>query len=221
MYTPKAFAVDDLATLHVDMLNSNLATLVTMTKSGMVATHLPVLLNPQQGANGTILGHVSRANLQWHDTDPAVEALIIFNGPDTYVTPSWYPAKQETGRVVPTWNYAAIHAYGPVTFFDDPERLRDIVTRLTDKFEAPNPKPWHVTDAPPEYIDSQLKAIVGFEMPIHRLQGKRKFNQNRTAADRFGVLQGLRALGGDQKNAVADLMEQITAQIESSHTPPK
>jgi transcriptional regulator len=217
MYTPKAFAVDDLAILHGDMLRSNLATLVTMTRSGMVATHLPVLLNPQQGANGTILGHVSRANLQWSDTDSTTEGLIIFTGPETYVTPSWYPAKQETGRVVPTWNYAAIHAYGPVTFFDDPECLRDIVTRLTNKFEAQNPKPWQVTDAPPEYIDSQLKAIVGFEMPIHRLEGKRKFNQNRSAADRLGVLQGLRALGDDQKKVVADLMEQI----ESSHIPPK
>jgi len=217
MYTPKAFAVDDLATLHADMLRSNLATLVTMTKSGMVATHLPVLLDPQQGDNGTVLGHVSSANLQWRDTDPAVEALIIFTGPETYVTPSWYPAKQETGRVVPTWNYAAIHAYGPVTFFDDAERLREIVTRLTNKFESQNPKPWQVTDAPPEYIDSQLKAIVGFEMPILRLEGKRKFNQNRTAADRLGVIEGLRALNDDQKSKVADLMDQI----ESSHILPK
>ena len=217
MYTPKAFAVDDLATLQADMLNSNLATLVTMTKGGLVATHLPVLLNPDQGDNGTILGHVSRANLQWRDSGPTIDALITFTGPDSYVTPSWYPAKRETGRVVPTWNYAAIHVYGPITFFDDPERLRDIVTRLTNKFEAPNPTPWQVTDAPPEYIDSQLKAIVGFEMPIYRIEGKRKFNQNRSADDRLGVIQGLRALGGDQKREVADLMEQI----ESSHIPPK
>jgi transcriptional regulator len=215
MYTPKAFVVDDLATLHADMHRSNLATLVSMTKSGLVATHLPVLLNEQQGENGTILGHISRANPQWRDTDPAVEALIIFMGLDTYVTPSWYPAKQETGRVVPTWNYAAIHTYGPLTFFDDAERLREIVTRLTNKFEAQNPKPWQATDAPREYIDSQLKAIVGFEMPIRRIEGKRKFNQNRSAADRAGVIQGLRDLGDDQKNQVADLMEQIESTLTS------
>ena len=148
MYTPKAFAVDDLAILQADIHQSGLATLVSMTKSGLVATHLPVLLNEHQGVNGTILGHISRANLQWRDTDPAAEALIIFTGPETYVTPSWYPAKQETGRVVPTWNYAAIHANGPLAFFDDAERLRDIVTRLTNKFEAQRPEPWKVTDAP-------------------------------------------------------------------------
>ena len=209
MYTPKAFAVDDLATLQADIHQSGLATLVTMTRIGMVATHLPVLLDEHHGANGTILGHISRANLQWRDTDPATEALIIFTGPETYITPSWYPAKQETGRVVPTWNYAAIHTYGPITFFDDPDRLRNIVTRLTNKFEAPRPKPWHVTDAPETYIESQLKAIVGFEMPILRIEGKRKFNQNRSADDRAGVIQGLRNSGGDQNNRVADLMQQI------------
>src|SRR5271156_14119 len=188
MYTPKAFEVTDLPLLHAAMKQSELATLVTTTAHGLVATHLPLLLDETRGEFGTLIGHVSRANVQWRETDPEAEALIIFLGLDTYVSPSWYPAKQETGRVVPTWNYAAIHAYGPVTFFDDPERLRDIVTRLTNKFETPNAKPWQVTDAPPEYIDSQLKAIVGFEMPIRRLEGKRKFNQNRSAADRLAVI---------------------------------
>jgi transcriptional regulator len=213
MYTPKAFAVDDLATLQADIHQSGLAILVSITESGLVATHLPVLLDEHHGENGTILGHISRANLQWRDTDPAAEALIIFTGPETYVTPSWYPAKQETGRVVPTWNYAAIHAYGPLTFFNDAERLRDIVTRLTNKFEAQCPRQWQVTDAPSVYIDSQLKATVGFEMPILRIEGKRKFNQNRSAADRAGVIQGLRNSGGDPKNEVADLMDQIESKL--------
>jgi transcriptional regulator len=209
MYTPKDFRVDDLPTLHADMQRNTLATLVSLTTSGLVATHLPVLLDEQRGPFGTILGHVSRANLQWQQTDPATDALLIFNGPDTYVTPNWYPAKQETGRVVPTWNYAAIHAYGKLSFFDDPARLRDIVTRLTDIHESTFPNPWKVTDAPAIYIDSQLKAIVGFELPISRLEGKRKFNQNRSAADQAGVVEGLRSLNDPTKSAVADFMEDI------------
>jgi transcriptional regulator len=215
MYTPKDFRVDDLTILHADMRQNALATLISITPNGLVATHLPILLDEHRGPNGTILGHVSRANLQWQQSDPNAEALIIFTGPDTYVTPSWYPVKQETGRVVPTWNYAAIHAYGKLTFFEDPERLRDIVTRLTNQHEAAFPKPWQVTDAPPNYIDSQLKAIVGFELPIARIEGKRKFNQNRSAEDRAGVINGLRALNEPSKSEVADLMQQI----ESSRKP--
>ena len=209
MYTPKDFRVEDLAILHADMRQNALATLISITSNGLVATHLPILLDEHRGPNGTILGHVSRANLQWKQSDPTAKALIIFTGPDTYVTPSWYPAKQETGRVVPTWNYAAIHAYGKLTFFEDPERLRDIVTRLTNQHEAAFPKPWQVTDAPPNYIDSQLKAIVGFELPILRIEGKRKFNQNRSAEDRAGVINGLRALNDPRKTEVADLMQEI------------
>jgi transcriptional regulator len=215
MYTPKDFRVDDLAILHADMRQNTLAALISITPTGLVATHLPILLDEHHGPNGTILGHVSRANLQWQQSDPTVEALIIFTGPDTYVTPSWYPAKQETGRVVPTWNYAAIHVYGKLTFFEDPERLRDIVTRLTNQHEAAFPQPWQVTDAPPNFIDSQLKAIVGFELPILRIEGKRKFNQNRSAEDRAGVIDGLRALNDPRKTEVADLMQEI----ESSRKP--
>ena len=211
MYTPKDFVVDDLPILHADMRQNSLATLVTLTPIGLVATHLPILLDEHRGPYGTILGHVSRANLQWQQSDPATEALLIFTGPETYVTPTWYPAKQQTGRVVPTWNYAAIHAYGIPTFFDDPERLRDIVTRLTNLHEAASPQPWHVSDAPPNFIDSQLKAIVGLEIPISRIEGKRKFNQNRSDEDRTGVIQGLRSLNQPTKSAVADLMEQIEA----------
>jgi transcriptional regulator len=209
MYTPKDFRVDDLAILHADMRQNTLAALISITPTGLVATHLPILLDEHHGPNGTILGHVSRANLQWQQSDPTAEALIIFTGPDTYVTPSWYPAKQETGRVVPTWNYAAIHVYGKLTFFEDPERLRDIVTRLTNQHEASFPQPWQVTDAPPNFIDSQLKAIVGFELPILRIEGKRKFNQNRSAEDRAGVINGLRTLNDPRKTEVADLMQQI------------
>jgi transcriptional regulator len=210
MYTPKDFIVDDLPTLHADMQRNSFAALVSLTTTGLIATHLPILLDADRGPYGTILGHVSRANLQWQHTDPATEALLIFNGPDTYVTPNWYPAKQETHRVVPTWNYAAIHAYGTITFFDDPTRLREIVTRLTDLHESTFPTPWKVTDAPTNYIDGQLKAIIGFELPISRIEGKRKFNQNRSAADQAGVVQGLRSLNNPTKSHVADFMQDIT-----------
>jgi transcriptional regulator len=212
MYTPKAFEVKDLPTIHAAMKESELATLVTTTPHGLVATHLPLLLDETQGEYGTLTGHVSRANLQWQESDPEAEALIIFLGPDAYVSPSWYPAKQETGRVVPTWNYAAIHAYGRLTFFEDPERLRTVVTELTRKHEATFPAPWQVTDAPATYIDSQLKAIVGFECRILRLQGKQKFNQNRSLEDRLGVIEGLRELEDERKIEVAELMEGIESQ---------
>ena len=209
MYTPKDFAVNDLALLHAAMKQSELATLVTMTSRGLVATHLPLMLDETRGEFGTLTGHVSRANLQWKESNPEVDGLVIFLGPDTYVTPNWYAAKQETGRVVPTWNYAAIHAYGHPVFFEDTERLRVVVTELTRRHEASFPAPWQVTDAPPVYIDSQLKAIVGFDFPILRLEGKQKFNQNRSLEDRTGVIEGLRSLGDERKTRVADLMEEI------------
>jgi transcriptional regulator len=207
MYTPKAFEVTDLPLLQAAMKQSELATLVTMTPHGLVATHLPLLLDESKGEYGTLTGHVSRANLQWRESDPEAEALIIFLGLDTYVSPNWYPAKQETGRVVPTWNYAAIHAYGRVSFFEDAERLRTVVTELTKRHEATFPAPWQVTDAPAAYIDSQLKAIVGFECRITRLEGKQKFNQNRSVEDRRGVIEGLRELEEERKLQVAELME--------------
>jgi transcriptional regulator len=210
MYTPKDFVVDDLPTLYADIQHNSFAALVTLTPSGLVATHLPILLDPNRGPFGTLLGHVARANLQWQLTDPATEALCIFTGPETYVTPTWYPARQETHRVVPTWNYSAIHAYGPITFFEDPDRLRQIVTRLTDLHESTSPTPWKVTDAPAPYIDAQLKPIIGFELPISRLEGTRKFNQNRSTADQSGVISGLRSLNDPTKSQVADFMESIT-----------
>jgi len=214
MYTPKAFEVTELPMLHAAMKASELATLVTITTNGLVATHLPLLLDEARGEYGTLTGHVSRANVQWRETDPNAEALIVFLGLDSYISPNWYPAKQETGRVVPTWNYAAIHAYGRITFIEDPEWLRTMVTDLTRKHEASFPAPWQVTDAPAVYIDSQLKAIVGFEFQIVRLEGKQKFNQNRSVEDRLGVIQGLRELEDERKTQVAELMEGIESRLK-------
>ena len=212
MYTPKAFAVTDLPKLHAAMKQSELATLVTQTAHGLVATHLPLLFDETRGEYGTLTGHVSRANAQWRESVPETEALIIFLGLDAYVSPGWYPAKRETGRVVPTWNYAAIHAYGRVTFFEDAERLRTVVTELTKKHEAAFPAPWKVTDAPATYIDSLLKAIVGLECQITRLEGTQKFNQNRSEEDRLGVIEGLLELQDERKRQVAELMEGLESQ---------
>jgi len=192
MYTPPAFREDDPLELRRMMRDARLATLVTATAQGLQATPLPLYLVEGEGEFGTLYGHVARANPQW-SLAPTGEALAIFMGPDAYVTPSWYAAKRETGKVVPTWNYSAVHAYGPVEFFDDRERLHEVVSRLTDLHEAGRSDRWAVTDAPEAFVQAQLKGIVGVRMPISRIEGKRKLSQNRSEADRLGVAHGLAA----------------------------
>lgn len=190
MYVPPAFREDDLAALHATMREARLANLVTATAEGLVATPLPLLLAPEEGPYGTLYGHLARANPQWK-LPPAGEAMALFMGPDAYVSPSWYASKREHGKVVPTWNYVAVHAYGPAEFFDDAGRLLDAVTRLTDRHERPRAEPWAVADAPDAFIRAQLKGIVGLRLPIARIEGKRKMSQNRSEADRRGVAAGL------------------------------
>ncbi len=168
-------------------------------------TPLPLMLAQGEGPFGTLHGHVARANPQagLHSTG---DALVIFAGPEAYVSPGWYPSKAEHGRVVPTWNYAAIHAYGRVEFYEDPDRLRDVVTRLTDLHEAGRPEPWAVTDAPGRFTEAQLRAITGVRIEIARLEGKRKFSQNRSAADREGVARGLASDADPTMREVAGLI---------------
>jgi transcriptional regulator len=190
MYIPPAFRLDDMADIHRAMREARSATLVTATEDGLIGTPMPMLLEDREGQNGTLYAHVARANPQWK-LAPTCEAMAVFSGPQAYVTPSWYATKQETHKVVPTWNYVAVHAYGPVEFFDDTDRLLDIVTRLTDVHEQTGPERWAVIDAPADFIKSQLRGIVGLRMPITRLDGKRKMSQNRNAADRAGVIGGL------------------------------
>jgi transcriptional regulator len=190
MYVPEAFRDDDLASLHATMRAARLANLVTATADGLMATPLPLIVDPTEGAQGVLYGHVARANPQWKSA-PTGEAMAIFMSADAYVTPSWYAAKQETGKVVPTWNYVAVHAYGPVEFFDDSERLLDVVTRLTNLYEQARATPWAVTDAPEDFVRTMLRGIVGVRMPITRLDGKRKLSQNRSAEDRAAVAAGL------------------------------
>ena len=203
MYTPPAFRDDDRASIHAMIAAAGLATLVTMTPEGLVGTPLPLLLAPDEGPLGTLHGHVAKANPQWR-VAVAGEALAIFAGPDAYVSPGWYATKAEHGRVVPTWNYAAVHAYGPVEFYDDPVRLRAVVARLTERHEAGRAAPWSVDDAPEPFVQAQLKGIVGLRLPIARLEGKRKFSQNRSAADRAGVVAGLGATGDPGDAAAAE-----------------
>jgi transcriptional regulator len=190
MYTPPAFREDDPAELRRIMREARLPTLVTATPDGLVATPVPLFLDEGEGERGVLYGHVAKANPQWR-LAVLGDALALFAGPDAYVSPSWYASKQEHGKVVPTWNYVAVHVYGPVEFFEDEARLHDVVTRLTNLHEAPRAEPWAVKDAPEPYIKAQLRGIVGLRLPIMRIEGKRKMSQNRSEADRQGVAAGL------------------------------
>lgn len=191
MYLPSAFRQDDLAELHAQLQASPFALLTSAGAAGVQASHLPLLLAPDEGEFGTLYGHFARANPHWRDLQGGAEALAVFSGPDAYISPGWYPAKAEHGKVVPTWNYIAVHARGPVELIEESERLLQIVSRLSDQHESGRERPWAVSDAPREYIDAMLRAIVGFALPIRRLEGKWKLGQNRSAADQQGVRDGL------------------------------
>ena len=195
MYVPAHFNEDRIDMLH-DLIRANgFATLVSMTADGMIASHAPMMLDPDPAPYGTLIGHLAKANPHAGSADSGVQTLFIFQGPDGYITPSYYAAKQEHGKVVPTWNFTAIHAYGTLEVFDDPVRLLQVVTRLTDLHEIPRVRPWAVSDAPADFVQGMLAGIVGIRMPIVRLEGKVKMSQNRPAADQTGVVEGLRQDG--------------------------
>ncbi len=205
MHIPPAFHDDDTHRVRDTIRATRLAQIITATADGPLATPLPLLFDETEGDHGTLYGHVSRANPQAHAA-PIGDALALFMGPDAYVSPSWYPTKRETEKAVPTWNYIAVQAFGPLEVFDDPARLLALITRLTDRHEAGRPAPWSVSDAPPDFIQAQLRGIVGLRLPIRRLEGKRKLSQNRNAADRAGVAAGLAASPDDSDRAVAPLI---------------
>ncbi|MEN3348796.1 MAG: transcriptional regulator [Bradyrhizobium sp.] len=205
MYMPPHFKIDELGAIHAAMQASRLATLVTATADGLIGTPLPLILDPREGEYGTLYGHVARPNPQWK-TPVSGEAMAIFTGPDAYVTPSWYVTKAEHGKVVPTWNYLAVHAYGAVEFFEDADRLLDVVTRLTELHERSRAEAWQVSDAPADFIKAQLRGIVGLKMPITRLDAKKKMSQNRKAEDRAGVIAGLEASDNPVDRAVAAMI---------------
>jgi len=205
MYVPPAFREDDPSMLRQIMRAARLSTLVTATAEGLIATPLPLILDESEGEHGVLYGHLAKANPQWN-LPVTGDALVIFPGPDAYVTPSWYAAKREHGKVVPTWNYVAVHAYGRAEFFSDEDRLLEAVTRLTNLYERPRAEPWAVSDAPESFIKSQLKGIVGLRLPITRLEGKRKMSQNRSADDREGVAEGLMSSDRMTDRAVSGLI---------------
>jgi transcriptional regulator len=168
------------------------------------------VLDPDPAPFGTLRAHIARANPLWRDNVPDVEPLVIFRGPDTYISPSWYATKRETAKVVPTWNYAVVHAHGAMRVIDDPAWLRGLVETLTNRHESTRQEPWQVTDAPSEFIDRQISAIIGLEISITRLYGKWKVSQNRPAQDQAGVVEGLVAEGREAANAMADLVRHVT-----------
>jgi transcriptional regulator len=207
MYQPPHFREDDLAVQHALIKAHPLGLLVTFGSHGLEANPIPFVLEASASTLGTLKAHLSRANPQWRTFDPTQEALVVFQGPETYITPSWYAAKREHGKVVPTWNYAIVQARGRLTIRDDPDWLRRQITAMTEMQEAPRPEPWNVGDAPAPFVAAQLKGIVGIEIEITRIEGKWKVSQNRPEGDRLGVSAGLRLSQDDALHRMAELVD--------------
>jgi transcriptional regulator len=213
MYLPRHFTQTDLAEIAAFVDAAEAADLVTFDGTKPVATRLPVIWDRpddwmEGNDHGRLLGHIALANDQWQTAQPDAQALAIVHGPQAYISPAWYESKYRHGRVVPTWNYQMVHLTGTLTVHKDPEWLRGFVTRLTALHESSRPQPWAVTDAPPDYVNGQLRAIVGMELQITLIEAKQKLSQNRSTADQAGVVDGLRAEHpeDDGSLAVADLM---------------
>jgi transcriptional regulator len=206
MYVPTAFRQDDLTIQHEAIRRCRLAILVDAGEAGLQASHIPVLLDAEAGPYGTLLGHFARSNPQARLQASQTETLVVFPGPDAYVSPGWYPSKQATGKAVPTWNYVAVHAYGRLEPIDEPAAKRAIVAALSDRHEAGQPHPWRIEDAPDDFIAAQLAAIVAFRMPISRLEGKWKLSQNRPPEDQAAVATALAAAGSPPETTVAAYM---------------
>jgi transcriptional regulator len=204
MYVPAHFEETRVEVMHRLMAEHPLAAVVTVGSDGLDANHIPLELEPQESTLGILRGHVARANPLWRDFSQDLGALALFQGPQTYVSPNWYPTKAETGKVVPTWNYIVVHARGPLRIIEDRNWLRSLVGRLTDRHEAAaGATPWKVSDAPEDFIEKQLGAIVGIEITITKMTGKWKTSQNRNVADREGVASALAANGSDEARAMA------------------
>lgn len=207
MYIPKHFEETRLPVIHGLIDAYPFGSLITMGASGLVASHIPMVLERGDTPLGVLRGHLSRANAQWKEFSPEVEALAIFSGPDHYITPTWYAEKAETSKVVPTWNYAVVHVYGRVTLHEDAVWLRAHLEALTNVHEAGMATPWKVADAPDEYVNTMMKGIVRFELVVTRLEGKWKASQNRSERDRLGVAEGLGELGTENSRAMKAMVE--------------
>lgn len=195
MYVPEHFRETRVEVLQAFVERHPLATVVALTAHGLTANHIPLRAQLAGLGSGVLRGHIARANSLWRDLSPGAAVLAVFTGPDAYVSPRWYPSKQQHGKVVPTWNYAAVHVSGTIRFIDDAAWLREFVAALTELHEAASVDRWHVSDAPGDYIDGMLRAIVGFEITVTEVVGKFKGSQNRPAADRTAVAAALRAAG--------------------------
>ena len=209
MYQPPHHREDRLEIQHALIRAHPLGTLVTYGADGLTANLVPFILDAGASPNGTLKCHVARANPQWRDFDPSVEALVIFQGVERYITPSWYAAKREHGKVVPTWNYATVQARGPMRAIEDRGWLAEQIAALTARNEGDRAEPWSVSDAPETFVTAQMKGIVGIEIPISRIEGKWKVSQNRSAADREGVVAGLLDAGEADADAMADLVSRF------------
>ena len=197
MYNPPHFTETRNTELHRMIRAHPLGVLVTTGPQGLDANHLPFELDASRGELGTLTAHVARANPLWREVPDGAEVLVVFRGAEGYVSPNWYPSKHETHRLVPTWNYEVVHAHGRIAIRDDEKFVRGVVARLTRAHEAAEPRPWKMGDAPADYLDTMLAAIVGLEVEITRLEGKRKLSQNRELRDRDGAIEALRARGRD------------------------
>ncbi len=206
MYLPAHFRQDDLAALHVAIRACPLGLLISLGADGLLASHLPMLFDPEPAPYGTLLCHLARANVQWQTIEDG-ESLVVFGGPQAYVTPASYAAKAETGRVVPTWNYVSVQARGRARTFTDADRLYALVARLTDVHEAAREQPWSAADAPERFMSEQLLGIVGIEIPLREIRGKWKLSQNRSNADRQRIVDDLNRSDDPQARATAAAME--------------
>jgi len=207
MYIPRANSETRTPVIHKLIEEHPFASLITTGTSGLFASHIPMVLERDGAPLGRLKYHLSRANQQWREFSPDLEALAIFSGPQHYVTPTWYPEKQQSGKVVPTWNYVVVHAYGHLRVIEDSQWLMAHLHSLTTIHEASSPAPWKIEDAPGDYIASQIKGIVGLEMIIDRLEGKWKVSQNRSEQDRTGVANGLAELNTTESLAMKSLVE--------------
>jgi transcriptional regulator len=194
VYLPQHFKEERPEVLHALMRSHPLAALVTNGPRGIEANHIPLLADAEKGL---LLGHLARANSQWQGLQPGAEAMAIFQGPHAYVSPNWYPTKQEHGRVVPTWNYAVVHVWGELTVYSEPDRLLAFLERLTAEHERSEPQPWKPGDAPSSYVDGLLRAIVGVELRITRMEGKWKMSQNQPPANREATAEAFERLERD------------------------
>jgi len=209
VYVPRYFRQDDAATIRAAIRAARLGSLVTQHEGELFASHVPMLLEDEPGPHGRLIAHLARANKQWKAIGAGTSALVIFHGPDAYVTPSFYESKREHGKVVPTWDYVAIHAYGTVRVIDDADRVLAIVTKLTSAHESRRAEPWAVDDAPADYIASELRAIVGIEIAIERFDAKWKLSQNRAERDFTGVRDGLAASADAGDRALAHAIDRL------------